>query len=164
MFRFWILKFGIIWKKIGQVMRWRNDFDFSETSLIFLIYINSILKHLFVRYYPLMYPKRNSNTLIYTSFSDSLSISSYQFITFISSISPSIYLSIYLTSCPVGWDYRIHRLQFCQGIRPPKRVSCIWHEKIWWRGSSNAGALGNAEYPFIAIAPRSTLARIYSTW
>ena len=27
----------------------------------------------------------------------------------------------------------------------------------------NAGALGNAEYPFIAIAPRSTLARSGST-
>ena len=26
------------------------------------------------------------------------------------------------------------------------------------RGSSNAGALGDAEYPFIAIAPMSTLA------
>ena len=25
-------------------------------------------------------------------------------------------------------------------------------------GSSNAGALGNAEYPFIAITPKSTLA------
>ena len=25
-------------------------------------------------------------------------------------------------------------------------------------------ALGNAEYPFIAIAPRSTLAQISSTW
>ena len=28
----------------------------------------------------------------------------------------------------------------------------------------NAGALGNAEYPFIAIAPRSSLARSGSTW
>ena len=30
---------------------------------------------------------------------------------------------------------------------------------IWWWGSSNAGALGNAEYPFIVITPRSTLAQ-----
>ena len=30
--------------------------------------------------------------------------------------------------------------------------------------SSNAGALGNTEYPFIAIAPRSTLAGSDSTW
>ena len=33
-----------------------------------------------------------------------------------------------------------------------------------WLGSSDAGALGNAEHPFIAIAPRSTLARSGSTW
>ena len=35
---------------------------------------------------------------------------------------------------------------------------------IWWWGSSNARALRNAEYPFIAIAPRYTLARSGSTW
>ena len=35
-------------------------------------------------------------------------------------------------------------------------MSCLWHETIWWGGSSNAGALGNAEYSFIAITPRST--------
>ena len=29
---------------------------------------------------------------------------------------------------------------------------------------SNAGALGNMEYSFIAITPRSTLAQCYSTW
>ena len=28
----------------------------------------------------------------------------------------------------------------------------------------SAGALGNAEYPFIAIAPKSTLTRNGSTW
>ena len=35
--------------------------------------------------------------------------------------------------------------------------------KSWW-GSSSAGALGNMEHLFIAIAPRSTLARSGSTW
>ena len=30
--------------------------------------------------------------------------------------------------------------------------------------SSNAGVLGNAEYPFIAIAPRSTQAWNGGTW
>ena len=30
--------------------------------------------------------------------------------------------------------------------------------------SDGTGALGNAEYPFIAVAPRSTLARSGSTW
>ena len=31
---------------------------------------------------------------------------------------------------------------------------------VYWRDSSNAGALGNAEYPFMAIAPWSTLTRV----
>ena len=39
-------------------------------------------------------------------------------------------------------------------------MSWIWHETIWWSGSSDAGVLVNAEHPFIAIAPRSTLARM----
>ena len=69
-----------------------------------------------------------------------------------------------ILNCPVGWGCRIHRLLLCRGVRPPPRVSWIWHYTIWWWGSSNAGALGNAEYPFIAIAPRSTLARSGSTW
>ena len=47
---------------------------------------------------------------------------------------------------------------------PPQPVSWIWHKTIWWWGSSNAGNLGNAEYPFISIATRSTLAQIGSTW
>ena len=33
-------------------------------------------------------------------------------------------------------------------------MSWIWHKTIWWWDSCNAGALGNVEYPFIAIAPR----------
>ena len=32
------------------------------------------------------------------------------------------------------------------------------------RGSSNAAALENEEYSFIAIAPRSTLTRTGSNW
>ena len=31
---------------------------------------------------------------------------------------------------------------------------------IWWWGSNDTGALGNVKYPFIAIAPRSTLAGV----
>ena len=42
-----------------------------------------------------------------------------------------------------------------------KQANKQW--KIWWLGSSNAGALGNAEYPFIAIAPRSILAQSSGT-
>ena len=47
---------------------------------------------------------------------------------------------------------------------PLQRVSGIWNQSIWWWGSSDIGALGNAEYPFIAIAPRSIRAWSGSTW
>ena len=40
-----------------------------------------------------------------------------------------------------------------RGKTPPQWVSSIWHSIIWWWGSSNAGALGNAEHPFISITP-----------
>ena len=53
-----------------------------------------------------------------------------------------------------NWPCRIHRLLLCKGVKLFKR----------WRGSSNAGALGNAENPFIAIASGSTQARSGSTW
>ena len=53
---------------------------------------------------------------------------------------------------------RIHRLHLCRGVKSPQWVSWIWHKTIWWWESSNAGALGNAKYPFIAITSRSTLA------
>ena len=39
-------------------------------------------------------------------------------------------------------------------------MSWILRETIWWWGSSNPGALGNAEYSFIAIAPWSTSAGV----
>ena len=67
-------------------------------------------------------------------------------------------ICIHSSGCPVGWDWRIHRLLLCTGVRPRQRVSWIWFWIIWWCDSSNAGALGNAEYPFIAITPRSTIA------
>ena len=50
-----------------------------------------------------------------------------------------------------------------EGQDPLQRVSWVWHKTIWWWGSSNVGALGNAEFPGIIIAPRSTLARSSST-
>ena len=46
-----------------------------------------------------------------------------------------------------------------RGKTPPNEYPDIWHYRIWWWGSSNAGALGNAKYSFIVIAPRSYLAR-----
>ena len=71
----------------------------------------------------------------------------------------------HFVSCPVCWSCRIHWLHLCWGVRPPAQwVSWVWHKTVWWWGPSNAGALGNKEHPFIAIAPRSTLARRGSTW
>ena len=34
---------------------------------------------------------------------------------------------IHTYTCPVGWGCRIHRLLLCRGVRPPQRVSWIWH-------------------------------------
>ena len=55
-----------------------------------------------------------------------------------------------------GWGCRIHRLYLCIGVKPR-----VWW---WWWGSTKDAALGNAEYPFHAITPRSTLTRCGSTW
>ena len=53
-------------------------------------------------------------------------------------------------SGPVGWGCKIYMIASLQrGKTPPRSVM------VWWWGSNNAGALGNAEYPFIAIVPRS---------
>ena len=61
-------------------------------------------------------------------------------------------------------------------------IQLKFHKKMWpsWLGlwntptaslqksktppNNNAGPLENVEYPFIAIAPRSTLAKSGSTW
>ena len=58
----------------------------------------------------------------------------------------------------------IHWLHLCRGVRLPKGESFMWQKTIRSIGFSNSGALGNAECPFIAIAPRSSLARSGSTW
>ena len=63
----------------------------------------------------------------------------------------------------VGWGCGIHRLQICRVVKLP-RLSWIWHETIYWWRSSDAGALGNAEYPFVTIALGSTLTWSGSTW
>ena len=67
-------------------------------------------------------------------------------------------------NCSIGWNCRIYQLHLYGRVRPSNRVSYIWHLTIWRWCSSNAGALGNAEYPFIAIASRSTMTRSGSTW
>ena len=62
--------------------------------------------------------------------------------------------NLWLFSYPVGWGCRIYRLHLCRGVRsPPQRVSWIWHLPIWWWVSSNAGVLGNAEYPLLPSLP-----------
>ena len=49
-----------------------------------------------------------------------------------------------------GWGSRILRLHLCRGVR--------WYDikKSDGKDLRKAGALGNAECPFIAITPRST--------
>ena len=48
---------------------------------------------------------------------------------------------------------RIHRLTLCIRIRPPNECPGYDIKQSEGRDSSNAGALGKAKYPFIAIAP-----------
>ena len=69
-----------------------------------------------------------------------------------------------LTIGLVGLGCRIHRLLLCRGVRCPQRVSLLCYKTNWWWGSRNAEALRNVEYPFIAIAFRSTLVWSGSTW
>ena len=51
---------------------------------------------------------------------------------------------------PVGWGYWMHRLLLSRGVRP--QPTSVLDMTL-----NNAGALGKAEYPFIAIADKSTL-------
>ena len=51
-----------------------------------------------------------------------------------------------------------------RGKIPSRPVSQDMSLTIWWWGFNNAGALWNAEYPFIATALRSTLAQSGSWW
>ena len=48
---------------------------------------------------------------------------------------------------------------FAEGLDPPQCVSRIWHKTI-----SSFVSLRNVEFLFIAIVPRSTLARSGNTW
>ena len=88
----------------------------------------------------------------------------YHFTTWVTQITIiSTYNFTLMIFCPVGWDCRINWLHLCRGVRtPPPTCVLLWHKtgeapvvlELW----------GNAEYPFIAIAPRSTLVRSGSTW
>ena len=62
-------------------------------------------------------------------------------------------------------NLKIFFVQSAGGVEYPHQwVFWIWHKTIWWWSSCDAGALGNVEKTFIAIAPRSTLARKRSIW
>ena len=62
----------------------------------------------------------------------------------------------------IASDYFYLTKIICQAP-PTKRVSWIWHKKIY-RWISRSGALGNVEYSFIAITFRSTLTRSGNTY
>ena len=82
-------------------------------------------------------------------------------ISFIWSVTCQLQFILYLC---VGW-HPFQSMRYCyQGVRPsPQRVSWIWHWTIWCWGSSFE-ALGNVEYYFTAITPRSTLTRSASAY
>ena len=61
---------------------------------------------------------------------------------------------------PVSWGCRTHRLHLWSGIRFLKRMTL---NNLMVR-FCNAWALEKVEYPFIATAPKPTLARIGRTW
>ena len=72
-----------------------------------------------------------------------------------------IYIYIYMFErlpkiyCSVGWVCRIHQLHHCRGVRPQPRNACPRYETK--QSVDEVPVI--LEYPFIAIAPRSTLAR-----
>ena len=67
----------------------------------------------------------------------------------------------------VKWSYKaiscpgctIHRQLLCRGVRPHNE--CPSYDT---KQSESAGTLENVEHPFIAITPRSTVARSGCTW
>ena len=54
-----------------------------------------------------------------------------------------LFFIFHFSDCQIGWGLKntltasLHRDK-----TPTQRVSCNWHETIWWWGSSNAGAVG----------------------
>ena len=74
-----------------------------------------------------------------------------------------VYFSIRLSGT-TGWGCRITPTASLQrGKIPTTSVLAYDTRQSDGEASSNARVLGNAEYSFIAIAPRSTLARSGST-
>ena len=77
---------------------------------------------------------------------------------------PLMFISILINITQFNLAKSAGAVHYTDCISAEGWVSWIWHETIWWRGSSNAGALGNAEYSFIAIALRSILVWSWSIW
>ena len=71
------------------------------------------------------------------------------------------FLLCFTLSSPVGWGCRRHRLLLCRGVIPPHNGYPGYDTK---QSDSDVGGMGNAVHVFIAIAPRSILARSGSTW
>ena len=61
----------------------------------------------------------------------------------------------------VDWGCRIHWLHPCWGVRPPPNKRPGYDTK---QSDGEAPVMGNVEYPFITIVPRSTLVWSGSTW
>ena len=72
--------------------------------------------------------------------------------------------AVWIPSGSVGWGCRIHRLYLSKKVRLLQKVCWILHKTIRWWVFSNTWALWDAEYSFIAIAPRSSLIQCCSTW
>ena len=79
---------------------------------------------------------------------------------------PKIFLSNYLPKPFTIVAQSTGAVEYTDWISadPTLRVSWIWHKAISSQGFSNAGDLGNVEYPFISVVPRFTLTWSGSTW
>ena len=133
------------------------------SSLSIHIYLSFLYIHIPPLYQPLLvfsYPS------IFVSIYLAVFIYFSQFISTISFIYLFFsYIYIRLFICPVGWGCRIHRLHRCRGVRHPPPTSVL--DMTLKQSDGEVPAVlefKNVEYPFIAIAPRSTLARRGSTW
>ena len=76
------------------------------------------------------------------------------------------HLNCFNTLCKISFPsiaHKIHQLLLCRGVTPPTSVLDMTLNNLMVR-FQQCWSFGNAEYPFIAIAPRSTLARSGSTW
>ena len=63
---------------------------------------------------------------------------------------------------PVSWGVEYTDCISVEGQDFPDEW--IWYLTIWWWNFSNAWALGNVDYPYIASVPRSTLTCSGRTW